>query len=265
MSDPRLAPLLISAPFGNYLQPDGTTPTLGTFTALRRGGRPAAFGRAVLTMRYYRRLGAWVNRIGLRNPGIDSVVARAPHGRPLSECVVSVHGFDAAEWDLLLDRVAGLRPAAVELNISCPNVGELSWPDHLFSDAVATGAPVIVKVPPVRLEVMAESAAASGVRWFHATNTLPVSGGGMSGTPLRPLAVRAVAWLRQSLGPAVGIIGGGGISTPADVVEFADAGANRFAIGTYAMRPSAVLGDDWVAPIRAEAARRASEPASLPV
>lgn len=260
VSDPQFAPLLISAPFGNYLQPPGTTPTLGTFTALRRGGRPAAAGRALLTMRYYRRLQAWVNRIGLRNPGIESVLKRAPHGRPLAECVVSVHGFDDAEWALLLDRIHQLRPLAVELNISCPNVGELSWPDHLFADAVSTGVPVILKVPPVRLELMAESAAAQGVRWFHATNTLPVSGGGMSGAPLRPLAVRAVTWLRQSLGNDVGIIGGGGIRGPEHVVEFADAGANRFAAGSVALSPATLRGDQWVAPIRAEADRLATIP-----
>lgn len=260
MNDPQVAPLLISAPFGNYLQPPGTTPTLGTFTALRRGGRPAAAGRAMLTMRYYRRLQAWVNRIGLRNPGIESVMRRAPHGRPVADCVVSVHGFDAAEWALLLERIHQLQPLAVELNISCPNVGELSWPDRLFADAVGTGVPVIVKVPPVRLELMAESAASQGVRWFHATNTLPVSGGGMSGAPLRPLAVRAVAWLRAALGDDVGIIGGGGIREPHHVAEFAEAGANRFAVGTVALRPSTLRGPEWVAPLLAEAERLATSP-----
>lgn len=249
----NVRPLIISAPFGNYIQPTDTTPTLGTFTALRRGGRPAAFGRAVLTMRYYRRLQAWVNRIGLRNPGIDSIVRRAPHGRPLSETIVSIHGFDDAEWSLLLDRIRRLRPLAVELNISCPNVGQLSWPGELFSRAVATGVPVIVKVPPIRYEPMAEAAVAAGVTWLHATNTLPVAKGGMSGAPLKPLALECVSRLRRDFGQSVSIIGGGGIRSAADVREFADAGADHFAIGTYAMRPAALRGDDWVADIRDQA------------
>lgn len=248
-----IQPLVISAPFGNYIQPTGTTPTLGTFTALRRGGRPAAFGRAVLTMRYYRRLQAWVNRIGLRNPGIESVVRRAPHGKPLSEAIVSVHGFDDAEWLLLLDRIRHLRPLAVELNISCPNVGELSWPADLFARAVDTGVPVIVKVPPIRYEPMADAAVGAGVTWLHATNTLPVAKGGMSGAPLKPVALHCVARLRDTFGQSVTIIGGGGIRCAADVREFADAGADHFAVGSYSMRPGALRSDEWVAAIRDQA------------
>lgn len=244
-----LAPLVISAPFGNYLQPAGTTPTIGTYTALRRGGRPAAFGRAVLTVRYYRRLGAWVNRIGLRNPGIDSLLTGRHLGRPIAESILSVHGFDAAEWTLLLQRTAVLQPLAVELNISCPNVGELTWPPELFAEAVATRVPVIVKIPPVRYEAMVVAAHEHGVRWFHATNTLPVPGGGLSGVPLRPLAVAAVRQLRDQFGADVAIIGGGGIRTPEDVAEFAAAGADRFAVGTLAMRPAALRSEQWVRPV----------------
>lgn len=245
-----LSPLIISAPFGNYIQPEGVTPTVGTFTAQRRGGRPAAFGRALLTTRYYRRLGAWVNKIGLRNPGIESVKPFPRYGKPLSQCLLSVHGFTAADWDLLLDKVAQLQPLAVELNISCPNVGEISWPDHLFAHAVATGVPVIVKIPPIRYEEMVRDAVESGVPWIHATNTLPVPRGGMSGVPLKPLALDAVRRLRAEFGSELGIIGGGGIRGPQDLVEYAEAGADRFAVGTFAVRLSALRSDDWVVELR---------------
>lgn len=249
----RLAPLVISAPFGNYIQPTGTTPTVGTFTALRRGGRPAAFGRALLTVRYYRRLGAWVNRIGLRNPGIDSLAAAPRHGRPLGDCLLSVHGFSPGDWALLLDRVAALRPLGVELNISCPNVGEMSWPSDMFARAVDTGVPVVVKVPPIRYQWMVADAVASGVRWVHATNTLPVPGGGMSGVPLKPLALDAVRRLRAEYGAHISIIGGGGIRAPADLRDYADAGADRFAVGTFAMRPTALRGEAWIRELRQRA------------
>ncbi|MDP4014481.1 MAG: hypothetical protein U0990_08130 [Candidatus Nanopelagicales bacterium] len=249
---PDVQPLVISAPFGNYVHPPGTTPTLGTYTAARRGGRPAAFGRALLTVRYYRRLGAWVNRIGLRNPGID----RLGDGPRIQQSIVSIHGFEPADWTYLLRRIAKITPLAVELNISCPNVGEMSWPSTLFDDALATGVPVIVKLPPIRFEKLAGDAAASGVTWFHACNTLPVPRGGMSGAPLLPLSIACVRWLRSELGLEAMIIGGGGIRSPQDVEEFAAAGADRFAIGSLAMRPSALMSDRWVADIR-EAARSA--------
>lgn len=254
----RLEPLIISAPFGNYIQPPGATPTIGTYTALRRGGRPAAFGRALLTMRYYRRLQAWVNKIGLRNPGIDSLFTGTWHGCPAAQVILSVHGFSESEWDLLLQRAAELRPLALELNISCPNVGELSWPDRLFTDAVATGVPVIVKIPPIRFHDMATAAVSAGVGWIHATNTLPVAKGGMSGAPLKPLALESVAWLRAEFGADLGIIGGGGIRSAQDVVDFAQAGADRFAVGSYAVRPSALHSDDWVTEIRSAAQRLAT-------
>jgi dihydroorotate dehydrogenase len=249
----ELEPLIVSAPFGNYIQPTGTTPTLGTFTAARRGGRSAAFGRTILTVRYYRRLNAWVNRIGLRNPGIDSLKNQPAIGLPLEKSIVSIHGFDAQDWSLLLNRIERLRPLAVELNISCPNVGELSWPPGLFGQAIATGVPVIVKLPPIRFHQLASDAAAAGVQWFHATNTLPVAGGGMSGAPLKPIALQAVSWLRAEFGQATRIIGGGGIRSAADINDFAQAGADRFAVGSLAMRPSAPFSEKWIAGVRAAA------------
>lgn len=259
-----LEPLIISAPFGNYLHPPGTTATIGTFTAQRRGGRPAALGRAALTLRYYRRLGAWVNRIGLRNPGIDSLMRRAPHGPPVSESILSIHGFTASEWTVLLQRARHLEPRALELNISCPNVGEITWPENLFADAVATGLPVIVKVPPVRFDTAVAAAVAAGVPWIHATNTLPVAKGGMSGAPLLPLAINTVRWVREHHGTSVAIIGGGGIRSPRDVALFAAAGADRFAIGTLALQPRALLGPAWVQDILAAAREHATSPAPQP-
>ena len=260
----RLEPLIISAPFGNYIQPDGTTPTVGTFTAARRGGRPAAAGRALLTVRYYRRLGAWVNRIGLRNPGIDGLHSGPGHNKSIDQSIVSIHGFSASDWSLLLDRIARARPLAVELNISCPNVGEMSWPRGLFADALATGVPVIVKLPPVRYRDLVADAASAGVGWFHACNTLPVAGGGMSGAPLKPLSLRVVEWLRTELGPQAGIIGGGGICAPDDVAEYAAAGADRFAVGTFAMRPSAPFSEKWVYAIRSTAQDLVRDSATAP-
>ena len=86
----------------------------------------------------------------------------------------------------------------------------------------------------------------------------------MSGAPLKPLSLQVVKWLRSELGSQGGIIGGGGICTPGDVTEYAEAGADRFAVGTYAMRPSAPFSDKWVADIRASARDAVSNLASTP-
>jgi dihydroorotate dehydrogenase len=258
ITDPLISPLVISAPFGNYLQPVNTTPTLGTFTAARRGGRAAALGRAALTLRYYRKLDAWVNKIGLRNPGIDAINTGPKRVNPVSKSIVSIHGFELEDWVYLLAQLAADPPLAIELNISCPNLSELSWPPRLFLDSVATGVPIIVKLPPIRYHNVALDAAAAGIQWFHASNTLPVRGGGMSGAPLKPLSLQVVRWLRREFGNQAVIIGGGGIRTKQDVAEYASAGANRFAIGTAALRPSTAYSDIWVAEVRAAAERFAT-------
>lgn len=253
-----MRPLIISAPFGNYVQPPGATPTLGTFTALRRPGR---LWRVLRTVRYYPRLGAWVNKIGLRNPGIDWLAARVRAGRiDASDKIVSVHGFSDAEWEALLAGAAALKPLALELNMSCPNVGEIDWPKWLFARAIKAVPRTIVKLPPVRFEEMARQALDAGVRMFHCCNTLPVPGGGLSGKPLKPIALRCIADLRaMAPGGASGeltIIGGGGITAPQDIDDFAAAGATHFALGTKVMHPRYLWSHARLQPLLQRAAER---------
>jgi dihydroorotate dehydrogenase len=234
--------VVVSAPFGNYVRPAGVTPTLGTFTVSARPGR---LWRVLRTVRYSRRMGAWVNRIGLRNPGIGWLARRVDAGRAdVSGCLVSVHGFEESEWGRLIRDTAALRPLAVELNVSCPNIGEVSWPEWLFREAVRAcgeaGVGVVVKIPPVRFERMVSEALSGGVRAFHCCNTLPVPGGGLSGRPLRPLSLRAVGDVRRmalesGVGGGVVVIGGGGVTGAEDVDAFAEAGADRVAVGSALM------------------------------
>ncbi len=251
---PPLQPLIVSAPFGNYVQPAGTTPTLGTFTAAARPGR---VWRIIKTVRYYRRVGAWVNRIGLRNPGVDWLVAKADAGKiDVADKLVSVHGFAADDWRALIDKTAALKPLGIELNMSCPNVGQIDWPDDLFTHAAACGAPVVVKLPPVNYELIVEQAIGAGLSTFHCCNTLPVPAGGMSGKPLLPVALQCIRDLRRRPGgEALHLIGGGGITAPADLDAYADAGADRFAVGTKVMHPKYLYSARGIEPL----IRRANE------
>ena len=249
---PGLRPLTISAPFGNYIRPEGCTATLGTFTVEDRPGRP---WRIAKTVRYYPRLKAWVNQIGLRNPGIGYVQRKAAAGKlDLSDKLVSVHGFNDADWQYLLQRIAELRPMGVELNMSCPNVGHINWPRRLFADALATGVPVVVKLPPVNYRMMADAALEQGVRVFHACNTLPVPAGGLSGAPLKPVALQCVRDLRQHAGSGeLHLIAGGGIRCPQDLTDYHEAGADSFAVGTIVMNPMLLFSHARVRPLRERA------------
>ena len=267
MSDSPVPRLVVSAPFGNYVQPEGALATLGTFTAAARPGR---VWRIVKTVRWYPRIGAWVNKIGLRNPGVDWLVAKARAGRIESgRHLVSVHGFVADDWYALLDKVAALAPRGIELNMSCPNVGHIDWPQDLFARAVVTGVPVVVKLPPVSFEQMFEQAIDAGIRAFHCCNTLPVPAGGLSGQPLKPVALQCIRRLADLVPEAIHrelrILGGGGVRTPADVDDYAAHGVVAVAVGTKVMNPRYLFSTKGVAGIRARAdASLADRPSLLP-
>lgn len=259
-SAPAIKPLIISAPFGNYIQPKGTTPTLGTFTAARRGGVLNRGWRVLLTVRYYPRMKAWVNKIGLRNPGIDWLVEKVRSGRvDVSDKLVSIHGFTPEDWNVLLEKTAALKPLAVELNMSCPNVGHISWPPELFQRARDTGVPMIVKIPPVNYDAMVEQAYAAGLRMLHCCNTLPNPGGGLSGKPLMAVALQCIQDLRRKpYWNDLTIIGGGGIYHPDDVDAYVDLGVKHVAIGTKVMNPKYLLRDQGISGIRQRADQRCS-------
>lgn len=224
-----LKPLVISAPFGNYVRPAGATATLGTFTLAARPGRWRQVAR---TVRYHRSLRSWTNKIGLRNPGILSL-----EGVDLSDKIVSVHGFTRDDWAMLATwgRVNPTQPLAWELNVSCPNVDEPT-PDYEDIFDLFPRERTIVKLPPVRYHAALWAARMAEVAGIHACNTLPVPAGGLSGQALKPVSLEVVRAVRDLL-PRATIIGGGGVKTYADALEYRRAGATHVAVGSALLNP----------------------------
>jgi dihydroorotate dehydrogenase len=242
--------LIIGAPFGNYLNWANCTPTLGTFTRNYRGGVLWRLWRCLLTLRPHPRLRAWSNRLGLPNPGLNWLGEQVISQRiNLTGKIVSISARCDNDWYALLygtQVLAGMPggcPAAVELNVSCPNCGDTDTTDYvnIFTGAVrylqeTSGIAVIVKLPPVSYRDLAAKANYFGCRGVHCCNTLPTPAGGLSGKPLQPLSLEAVRYCR-SLNQSWTIIGGGGIVGPEDVARFTEAGADHFAVASALLNP----------------------------
>lgn len=225
--------IIVSAPFGNYLSFPNTTSTLGTYTVPKRAGFLLRMWRILSTVRYYRRTKAWVNKLGLPNPGIHSL-------RTAKGSILSVHGFNPLQWNVLVEEAIKLEAEAVELNLSCPNIEQHASrffmlnelyhgiENHLKEKKIT----FIAKLPPVRWMDFGKMLFDFGIRHFHLCNTIPTPGGGMSGKPLMQYSLWAIDDFRKAFGDEVTLIGGGGVTCVEDVKTYLNAGANHVAIGS---------------------------------
>ena len=191
-----------------------------------------------------------LNSIGLANPGIerflDEVLPRLLElGPPVW---VSVGGFAADEYADLCARLDETGAAALELNLSCPNVAapEDEATRIVTAARAVTGKPLYAKLAPglPDLPAVATAAAAAGADGLSLVNTirglaldpatlrprLATEIGGLSGPALRPVALAAVPAAYRATG--LPIVGMGGVETGAHALELIAAGASAVALGT---------------------------------
>lgn len=198
-----------------------------------------------------------LNSIGLDNDGIEVFLTTklpfmAELGTPI---IVSIAGRTQDEFARLaarLDQVTGV--AALELNVSCPNVTggvDMGTNPELCETLVrrvrdACSLPILAKLTPNVTNVveMAQAAASGGTDAVSLINTClgmavdwrgrrPRLGnvlGGLSGPAIKPIALRVVHQVAQAVD--VPICGIGGIGSIDDVMEFLVAGATAVQIGT---------------------------------
>ncbi|MHB9053584.1 MAG: dihydroorotate dehydrogenase [Thermoleophilia bacterium] len=215
-----------------------------------------------LPPRLYESAAGLLNSIGLANKGIESFIEEdLPR---LSQLPVPVIASVAAEttsgYGRAVEMLEGCSEvAAIELNVSCPNV-ELDGralgcdPDRTArATSLArqkTTKFLIVKLTPNVTDIvqLAQSAAAGGADCISVINTVhgmaldpwtlkPVLGhttGGLSGPAIKPVALRAVYMVSRALG--LPVIGVGGVTTAQDALEFLAAGATAVAVGTAVFR-----------------------------
>ncbi len=199
-----------------------------------------------------------LNAIGLQGIGVHRFVEeRLPELRALGAVtIVNVCGVTLDEYvevSKVLSDHEGV--AAIELNISCPNIKEggiqFGCSLHGTHDVVsavrkATRLPIMPKLTPNVTDVAsfaraAEEAGADAVSLVNTFLAMAIDVetrkpmltnvmGGLSGPAIRPIAVRMVYECRQAV--KIPIVGMGGIASAADVVEFMLAGADAVQIGT---------------------------------
>ena len=221
---------------GNWIQPKNCTATLGTFTLAARPGR---IKQILKTVRYSYVLDDWVNKIGLRNPGFDSILTR----NDLKDKIISIHGFNTEEWLELFSKIEARSRRTWETNCSCPNVTDAPLDYAAIFDRakkLSDRHSFIVKLPPVRWEPIFNAAIGAGLTNFHCCNTLPTQVGGLSGPPLKPHSLAVIREIRKNY-PHVFIIGGGGVRTKADMDDYHKAGANRVAMASGLFNPFRTL------------------------
>ena len=199
-----------------------------------------------------------LNAVGLQNKGVDHFVKVIyPRIRDLDiAIVVNVSGASVEDYVAVCERLRDLdRIAAVEINISCPNVkqGGMSFGTSCSGAAAVTEAvrrvwpgTMIVKLTPNVTDVteIARAAEGAGADAVSLTNTflgmaidverrrplLSTITGGLSGPCIRPIAVRMVWQVAKAVD--IPVIGLGGIMNGRDAVEFMLAGASAVQIGT---------------------------------
>jgi dihydroorotate dehydrogenase (NAD+) catalytic subunit len=202
--------------------------------------------------------GGMLNSIGLQNPGVDAVIEK--YG-PLWQgwkvpVIVNIAGEsieDYVEVARRLDGVPGV--AGIELNISCPNVGKGGLQFAIDRDAAravtaavrrATDLPLLVKLSPNVADVRPiakaiEEAGADAITAINTLSGLAVSAdrtraflgniyGGLSGPAIKPVALRIVYEVAQVV--SIPIVGIGGVTSLADVLDFMACGAVAVQVGT---------------------------------
>jgi len=203
-----------------------------------------------------------LNSIGLQNPGVEAVVTeilpRLADSGLRTPLIANVAGSTTGEYAEVARRFSDApNIAAIEVNISCPNVrhGGLAFgadPDAAAEVVgkvrAATGLPVIAKLTPntARVVSVAEACIEAGADGLSLINTLvgmviniksrrPLLAnrtGGLSGPAIRPVAVAKVYEVFEAVGHRVHIIGIGGVSNADDAYEMILAGASAVGVGT---------------------------------
>ena len=203
--------------------------------------------------------GGVINAIGLSNPGVENFKFELEKLDKSVPAIASIYGANPEEFSQIATSVEGLADA-LELNVSCPHAmggcGAAIGQDPKLTEEIVRSVkksvkiPVFVKLTPnvtdiVEIANNAEDAGADALTMINSlgpgmridietgTPILKNRFGGLSGPAIKPIAIRCVYDVFDSVD--IPIIGVGGIRDYMDVLEFLYAGASCIQIGTSIM------------------------------
>lgn len=205
--------------------------------------------------------GGWINAVGLSNPGAPYFAKMIEPNKDVP-IIVSLVGSIPEDFEFMIKQFEKCKVTAYELNLSCPHVAKVGLEvgdDPELVRKIVTTVKNITKVPVIAkvglgtthyLNTVA-TAIESGIDAITAINTIramaidvdtkrPILSnkfGGLSGTPIKPVALRCVYEISSK--HEIPIIGCGGVSTWEDAVEFFLAGASSIQLGS-------AIGDNWL-------------------
>lgn len=218
--------LFISPPFGNYLTfLPYTTPIKGSYTLEPRFG---LITQIINTLQYSTLHKGWINKIGLRNPGIDYGLKYYKPNTVLS--LAFLNNSDLQDFKKIVPNNTN-----IEINISCPNA-DVKLPNNMKEFVDSERKWCIVKLAPLTSNKCIDELYEMGFRQFHCCNTYPTALGGLSGPILIPYVTDKIKYIKDKYTDCE-VIAGGGIQSIETLTYYRRLGADHFSISSICFNP----------------------------
>lgn len=202
--------LFIGPPFGNYISLPGCKSVKGSYTLEKRQG---LLKQIINTLYYDFTLKGWVNKIGLRNKGIDYGIKNYNHKTDIISIAI------LKEDDIEKFKKKLPENTNIEINISCPNINKQLINTNLQGFLNDKREWCIIKCSPHIKQQQLDNYYNMGFKQFHFCNTIPVKNGGLSGKTLIPYTQELSKNMKTKYND-VTIITGGGIQSWEDLKNY---------------------------------------------
>ena len=222
---------IISPPFGNYIFFDNVISIKGSFTL---NERPGLISQVLKTLYYSNEYNGWINKIGLRNKGIDYAINKYKN----TNNIISIAILDKKEIPILLNKIP--KNMNLEINISCPNIDKRLVCSDIKNFINKERKWCIVKLSPITDTLLIDSYYKDGFRQFHCSNTLPVKDGGLSGPTLKEYNKKLISYIKDKY-PDTIVIGGGGIQDWQDILYYKKLGCEYYSLSTVLFNPYKII------------------------